>query len=242
MDKATSDEVGQAESSSQSLKRLTTVCQNWRSFTSFQHVAAALQVMDIHSQQEMWPGQDDSKVTIQHSIDDPSALQLCMDREVIKQQSSILNGAPCCAQRESSAADLEFEKRPGCNQHKRDTADDPVSCCITASGDQCLAETADARQDQSNLNGCQQHWHTDAEALTCGSRCRALPSGKVMVSPQIQRRGRARLEGYDVERSNQENSSGNILSNKGKGRPGRVSCRGKTQDGRDFGTSLAGWA
>lgn len=230
------DSQSQAESSSQSLERLTAVCQNWRGFT---RAPPAQPPMVPQSDRQMWPGQDDSVAT-QHGSNDSSALQHCLDGETAEQQGSILSCVPCSPQSQSAAAHLESDSKPGGKQRLRSTANDPVSC-TTPSGSLCLAQTAAAQPDQLNLSS-QQHRETAAEALSCGSICRASPSGKVAGPPQVQHRGRARSYGYDVRRGDQENSSNNILSSKRKGRPGRVSCTGCTQAAGDVRTPLAGMA
>lgn len=52
-DSATMEEQRQVESSSQSLARLTIMCQNWRSFTI---APPALPLMDAQVGHQMWPG------------------------------------------------------------------------------------------------------------------------------------------------------------------------------------------
>ncbi|BDA49374.1 hypothetical protein COCOBI_13-4860 [Coccomyxa sp. Obi] len=126
----------QAESSSQSLTGLTTMCQDWRSFTTFEHASPA-PLMDAECDQQMWPGKDDSRVTTQIGGNGASALQQCIDGETAEQQGSILSCDPYSEQLESAAADLESGSKPGQNQHIRSTADEPVSCTTARSGQWC---------------------------------------------------------------------------------------------------------
>ncbi len=132
-----------------------------------------------------------------------STLQQCMDGETAEHQGSILSCMPCCAKMENAAADLESGSQPVQKQHISNTAAEPISCTIP-SGTLCSAQTGARQQDR----------HTAAESLSCGSRCRISPSGKVAGSPHVvQRRGRTQSEEFNTRRGNEENSSNNVLSN-----------------------------
>ena len=122
-DSATMEEQRQAESSSQSLARLTMMCQVWRSFT---HAPPALPLMDAQISHQMWPGQLDSRVVTQVGSS-LSTLQQCIDGGTAEQQGSILSCMPCCAQLESAAADLESGSQEERKKHTSNTADEPVS-------------------------------------------------------------------------------------------------------------------